>query len=264
MNWERYNDLIALRDSGRINEAIAELAILGDVETDRATKAVVLTEVASGMASLGRLSDARRKLNEACALLGPEHEFYPRALFEVARLDMREENWKGALKKLDDISEKYSVVLQTEDHKDLFEEVQRRRGIALTKLKRFREARSLLKSVSLAEYDRVATLCYLGVCDFELKEYDSAMQTFEELLSLDPSSIFRAYANYYRGTVLFQRGQLARAKSEFEECLACPDRGEIPEDSLLGWLVDASRGLNLDDEVARYLELQKKGTKGSV
>jgi tetratricopeptide (TPR) repeat protein len=263
MNWERYNALVALRDDGHIEESMAGLAELIDEDADSLNKALVLMEIANGLRQLRRPSDARRKLSEACELLGPTHEYYPRAAFQVALLDMDEENWKGALKTLDDILEQHARVMHTEDHRDLLEEVQRRRGIALTKLGRFREARPLLESLHLQEYDRVATLGYLGVCDFELKDYDAAMKVYEELLSLDPGSVFRAYANYHRGIILFSKGQLARAKSEFEQCLACPERGDIPDQNLLRWLIDTCKGLNLEAEAARYAEMLKKARNRS-
>jgi tetratricopeptide (TPR) repeat protein len=258
INWERYNDLIALRDSGQVHEAISGLSKLAETDDDPSTKAIVLIGIANGLRQLKFLSDARRKIAEACTLLGPKHEYYPRAVFQAALLDMDEKDWKGALKKLDYILEKYESVLHMEDHRDILEEIQRRQGMALTKLKRFREARPLLQSVRVLEYDRAATLCYLGVCDFELADYDGALEVYDELLSLHPCSVFRAYAHYHRGIILFKRGQLARGKAEFEQCLACPDRGEIQAENLLGWLIDTCKGLNLTEDVTRYATLLRK------
>jgi tetratricopeptide (TPR) repeat protein len=262
MNWQRYNELVALRDSGRIEESIAGFFGLCVANEDPLSRAVVLMAIANGLRQLKRVADARHKIAEACELLDPKHEYYPRAAFQAALLDMDDENWRGALKKLDDILEKYETVMRTEDHRDLLEEVQRRRGMALTELERFREARPLLESLRLVEYDRAATLCYLGVCDFELKDHDAAMEVYNELLALDSDSVFRAYAHYHKGTILFQRGQLARAKSQFEQCLACPDRGDIPVENLVELLVDTCKGLNLTGDVARYAELLKKVRSG--
>ena len=73
--------------------------------------------------------------------------------FQIALLDMDEQNWNGALRKLNEISERYADVLRNESHRDLMEEVQRRRGMALAELRRFREARILLEGVRAIEYD---------------------------------------------------------------------------------------------------------------
>jgi tetratricopeptide (TPR) repeat protein len=265
MNWERYNTLVALRDSGHIEESMAGLAELFEEDSEPLNKALVLIEIANGLRLLKRRSEARHRLGAACELLGPKHEYYPRAAFQAALIDMDEENWKGALRKLDDILEHHANVLKTEDHKDLFEEVQRRRGMALTKLGRFGEARPLLESVRGIEYDRIATLSYLGVCDFELKDWNAALDVYEALLSIEPDySVFHAYANYHRGIILFHRGQLARAKSEFEQCLVCPDRGDISDNNLLTWLTDTCNGLNLSKEAARYAGMLRKDNGSSV
>ncbi len=258
MDWDRYFELVKLRDSGHVEEAILELAKLGEGAEDRLSEALVLIEIANGLRLLERNSDARRKIAEACQLLGPQHECYPRAAFLAAEVDMDEENWKGALKKLDEILEKYTPVLHTDDHKDLLEKVQQNRGIALTQLKRFREACAVLETLRSVEYERVATLCYLGICEFELGDPEGAKRDFQQMLSLDPNSIFQATAHQYLGVMFLRQGQLARAKFEFERCLACPDRGTLREADLLKWLVDSSNGLNLRDDAARYSEMLKK------
>jgi len=258
MNWERYNELLALRNSGNVDEAIAELARLSDTETDRLGKALVLMEIANGLRLLRRFSDARRKINEALILLGPEHEYYPRAAFLAAAVDMDEENWKGALKKLDEILTRYGSVLQTDDHKDLLEKVQQSRGMALTELKRYSEARAALENMRSKEYEPAVTLCYLAISEFELEDFDTARRDFEGLLRLDPAPLFQAYAHYYLGKIFYRRGQLAWAKAEFEKCLAYPDRGKIPDPNLLALLIDTCKGLNLIQDAARYSEMLKK------
>jgi tetratricopeptide (TPR) repeat protein len=265
MNWDRFNELTALQDAGRIDkdsvridEATAELTKLADAETDPLAKSIALIAVADGLVSLKRFSDARRKINEACKVVGPDHEYYPRAAFKAAMLDMHEKNPKGALKKLDEILEKYGAVLGMEDHRDLLDEVDRNRGIALADLKRCREAIPILERYRSEPYDHDRTLYYLGACEFELKDFDVAKRDFQEMLSLEPNPAFQAYAHRYLGTIFNREGQLARAKAEFEKCLACPDRGDTSEAYLLDWLIDCSKALNLLDEVERYSEMRKK------
>jgi len=261
VNWDRYNELVALRSEGRIEESMAGLAELFEQDEDRLNKALVLIEIAEGLRQLGHSADARRKLNEATALLGQSHEYYPRAAFQLALLDMVEGDWKGMLKRLDDLLKSHTPTLKMEDHRDLLEEVQRRRGMALAKLGRFAEARPLLESARSNTYDRVATLAYLGACDYELKDFDGAMEVYNELLSTESSpddSIFRAQAHYHRAIIFWRRGQAARAKFELEQCLACPNRGEIRDDNLLGWLIDVCKELMLVEEVTRYAELLKE------
>ncbi len=258
MNWDRYNELIALRDSGRIEEATTELANLGAAETDPAIKAVVLTQVAGGLGLLRRFSEARGKVREACTLLGPEHGYYPRLALEAAVLDIDEGDWKEGLKKLNAILEKYSAILQLDDNKDLLEQVQRNRGIALFEMRRFREARPILETVRSLPYQRERTLCSLGMCNYELEDLDAAKRDFEELLSLNPGAVFPAYAHYYLGRILYAYGQYARAKSELEKCLASSARGNVSDQILLQGLIYSCKALNWEDEATHYSAMLKK------
>lgn len=264
MNWDRYTELIALRDCGRIDEAIAELTKLGNAETDPLAKSITVIAVADGLVTLGHFPDARRKIHEACEILGPDHEYYPRAAFKAAMLDLHEKNSKGALRKLDEILETYAVVLHTDDHKDLLEEVQRNRGIALADLRRFRDALPILEFFRSEPYERERTLYYLGVCEFQLEDFGAAKRDFQEMLSLKPSSVSQVYAHEYLGRIFCREGQFARAKSEFEECLTGRDRSNTSEVYLLDWLIGCCKALNLKEDVARYTQMLKSIRAGGA
>lgn len=257
MNWENLNQIVALRTSGRVEESIAKLEELRVSERDTLANAIALMEIVNGLRLLKRHSEARTKIDEACALLGPEHEFYPRLAFLDALIEMDNNSWKSALSKLDLMFERYQTILRSEDHGDLLDEVQRNRGTALMNLQRFAEAVPLLESVRSIEFDREATLCDLGVCQFKLREYDSAKETFEELLSLGPNSRFRANAHYNLGIIMFYKGFVAKGKREFEECLRCPDRVPLSDDNLLDWLITCSKELAEPSEVQKYTEMKE-------
>lgn len=255
MDWERYNRLAAMMNSGRVEESIAGLVKLLNGSSDPTDRASVFMTIANGLRRLGRTSDARLQLTEAAEILGPAHEYFPRVLFQLALLRMDGGNWKDSLREFDVILKKYGPILSTQDHRDLLEEIQRNRGMALAELKRFREARFLLESVLPTEYERESTLCYLGMCDFELKDFEAARQVFQELLSLQPASAFRAYAYYYLGIINFNCHQFARAKVELENALTCKDRWKLSEANLLEWIINTCKALNLDRDVEHYSEL---------
>jgi len=103
MDWERLAQLVQLRDSGNVEEAISELARLADKTNDKTGKAIVIMELVNGLRVLGRVHEARRRIRDACELLGKKHNFYPRVAFQDAHLDMYEGSWKSALKKLDTV-----------------------------------------------------------------------------------------------------------------------------------------------------------------
>ena len=265
MDWEQYFQLVKLRDSGRIEEAIRKLTRLAEETEDRVGKALATMAVAAGLRDLGRLADARCKIRETCELLSPQHEFYPRAMHQTAVLDMDEGDWNGALKRLDEILKRNTSILQMQEHKDLLEEVQRCRGIALAELRRFREARAILEPYRSEPYEKERTLYYLGACEYELGDFGAAQRDFGEILTLEPTPVYRAYAGEYLsrifynlGSIFYKKGQIARAKTEFEKSLACPNRDNSRDETLLKWLISASKALNQVEDAARYSEILSK------
>ena len=72
MDWERYNELVELRNAGQIEEASAELAKLADAEPDPYIRAVVLMAVATGLSWQNRFADARQTLHGAARMVGRE------------------------------------------------------------------------------------------------------------------------------------------------------------------------------------------------
>src|ERR1700761_311241 len=123
MNWDRYNELVALRNSGDVESATADLAKLAEAETDVAIKAVVLMEIANSLRTLKRFSDSRDKLREANKLVGPKHPIYPRIALALAKLDIDKGRWKSALRKLDTLAKEYDSELKIEENTDVKEEV---------------------------------------------------------------------------------------------------------------------------------------------
>jgi tetratricopeptide (TPR) repeat protein len=258
IDWARYFELVNLRDAGQVEEAILELTKLGEKTQDRVGRALAFLEVANGLRTLRRVSDARHKIRQACELLGAQHEFYPRAALQAAVLDLDEGNAKGALRKLDAILKNHMPVLQMEQHKDLLEEAQRNRGIALAELRRFHEARTILEPFRSEPYERERNLYYLGACAYELGDFSAARRDFEEMLNLEAPPTFRAYAHEYLGRIFYDSGQIARAKIVFEECLAFSVRDRNRDEILLKWLISLSKELNQTEDTARYSEMLRK------
>lgn len=257
VDWDHYNELIASRNAGAIEETAAELAQLAEAEPDVAIRAVVLMELANSFVLLNRFSDARDKLSDASKVVGPDHQIYLRIVLAMAVVDTHACEWKSALCKLDALVKDHDFALRSDENSDVLEEVTRNRGIVLVEMERFQEARPLLDASRAVAYQRERTLCSLGMANFALKDFNAAQRDFEELLSLAPKSVFQAYAHYYLGKIFYQRGQLARAKSALEECLACPDRGKVPDKVVLQGLIYCSQGLNLNSDATRYSEMLK-------
>lgn len=262
MDWDRYNELVELREAGQIEEASAELTTPADAARYPVVRAVIVMAVARGFSWQKRFSDARLTLNQAATMVGSNHVPYPRLLLAIAVVDIEEENWKTALKKLDKIIRQRAAALNTEDNRDVFEETQRNRGAALFALRRVREALPLLQSVRNIEYQKERAIYSIAIRNLELEAYDAALIDFQEVLSLTPNSTYRSHAHYHRGRIYYDQRQLARAKDEFESCLACPERGNLPNQHLLQALVYTCRVLNLESDASRYSQMLESSHLG--
>src|SRR5215475_4527380 len=124
IDWDHFNLLVDLRNSGQAQESIVELEKIRFNESDPAISVVILMEVVNGLRALKRYSDARGKLNEAGGLIGHNHELYPRICFLDALIEADEKQWNKVLSKLETLSVQHFSVFQSEDHRDLSEEIQ--------------------------------------------------------------------------------------------------------------------------------------------
>jgi len=258
MDWNRLNELQTLVHEGRFEEAKTELTSLADIEKDAPTKAAILLTILQGLSIQKRYSAARSKLGQACAVVSSTDEIYPRLLLAKAVIDIDQKHWKAALKKLNHILETQSTLLKSEDNVEVFQEVQRNRGIALFELGRDADALPLLESVRSTDYQRERTLYSIAAANIKLSNLDVAIAAFQELLALNPSSVYRSYAHYNIGRIHYDRRQLARARMEFEACWACPDRGNLRDKHILQALLYTCQALNLEEDASRYTEMLRK------
>jgi tetratricopeptide (TPR) repeat protein len=261
MDWNRFNELNVAINSGQIQSSLTELATMADAEPLPSDKVAILVAMSHAYRTLKRFQESRSALHEARGILGTESQFYPRLMLALAVLEIDEQNWQGALKMLDAVSENYGSVLRTEDNIDAWQEVQRNRGLALFELNRVSEALPLLQSVRSVEYQRERTLYSIAASHIQLKDFDAAILDFGELLSLNPGSIYSSYAHYNLGRIYYGRMQLARAKNEFEKCLACPDRGNLSDEEIFQALVYTCEGLNLEKDTVRYNAMLRSARK---
>jgi len=162
MDGDRCNELIELRDAVHIAEASGELTKLVDAQRDPVVRAVIVMAVAKGFSWQKRFSDARLTLNHAATMVGSNHVSYPRLLLAIAVVDIKEENWKAALKKLDKIVRQPAVALNTENNRVVFEEIQRNRGIALFVLRRVYRCRVLNLESDASRSSQMLERSHLG------------------------------------------------------------------------------------------------------
>lgn len=260
MDLDRFNHAIALRDSGRFEDALREMQQLAAVTSDPSERATIVLNEAPCLMNLGRLRDARRRLVDGIRI-SPREDIRARAAFTEAIVDWLEGNREVALEKLDHMLEEHRQTLSRPEHRDLYEEVQVRRGTLLVALGRFKEARSVLEESLAFEIEpgkRGDVMYNLGVSLMRIGELERAGDVFLRLLENGARRDYVASAHYNLGVIYSKEGAPARALQEFEWCIPHADEANIPKQNLYGWLAKVSDDLGLKADADRYDKLAKE------
>jgi tetratricopeptide (TPR) repeat protein len=259
MDTERFQRAMTLRDSGQIHEALRELCSLSEETEDPGEKASLLLNESRCLVQLGDLEGARKRLEEAAAI-SPRTQGRLYVAFQQAMLQWHEGKPSQALKTLEGLLKHYLGLLKTAEHQGLYEDVQINRGILLTQLDRFGEARVVLEeclSYELRPEDHASVLFNLGLCYLKLGDSVQAKRKLLESLTGTAPEQNLVVAHYYLGIIEYSENAFAKAFQEFEWCLPRAETGQLPEPHLYKWLAKCATQLGMTRDAERYLELSK-------
>lgn len=254
MDTGRFQHAIALRDAGRVEEALHELATLTESTPEPEEKATLLANESTCLVILGRHEEARRQLNLA-RLIAPRTQIHLYLDFGDAGLHSDEGEWDEALEILDHLQKDYKELLLLAEHRGLSERIQLFRGTALRALARFREARTVLEPClrfHLSRDDERQVLYNLGVCYENLGERERGKQALVDALQKGLQGSDAVSAHYYLGTTYSAEKAYAKALMQFEWCLAHVEEGQIPKQHICEWLASTARTLGMRDDAGRY------------
>jgi tetratricopeptide (TPR) repeat protein len=260
MDMERFQQAIALRDGGRVEEALRELAALTDSTPDPEEKASILGNQCTCLTILGRYEEARQRLALA-RRVAPRTQMHLYLDFAEAYLLSQEGKWDKSLESLERLQRGYSALFQTPEHRGLYEQVQILRGGVLRVLTRFREARTVLEEClryCLSEGDERYVIYNLGVCYQNLGERALSKQSLVTALRKGLQGHDAVSAHYCLGTIYSAEKAYAKALLEFEWCLAHVEEGQIPEAHICEWLASTARTLGMEEDAERYARLVKR------
>lgn len=259
MDWERFNELVALSQGGRSEEAIQGLRNLVGPSEQAEDNASVLLIIGACQKELGRHDEARETLADARSLAGAHSWVQPRALFFCASMDISEGNWMQAVKTLNTLEEQFPAFLQEPENRDLFEEVRRSRGMVIYELGQPAKALPLLEEAVAVDYERPTALYYLARCRYDLGNLEGAKQAFRDALGSDLHPVYQPSAHYMLGLIHYHQGQHAWAIREYEWCLEHDHAQREPRAKVLTGLVLAYRALGMESEAQRYSNMLDAG-----
>ena len=260
MDWERFQGAMALRDSGREEDAIRELRAMGLEALDPDEKAAHIDGVAVCLLRLGRLDEAR-KCNRRAADVSVSRGIRARIDFTEAVICWEERKFKESLGLLNKMLKEYSELLSTPDFRDLYEKVHQRRAILLAEFDRHREACPLLEealSFQLDAEDKALLLYYLGVALYKLGDKLGARTRFLEALQDRPDDYGSISSRFYLGVIYSEEGAYGKALEEFERVEPHVSLTGIPKDRIYGWLARTYRLSGNPSEAERCEKLVRK------
>jgi len=144
MDSQRFEQAVALRDSGRVEEALRTFVALRESAANAEEKASLLVNEVRCYRLLGQLAEAKRQLSRA-RRIAPQTHLLLYLDYEEAILHWHEGQRETSLQILDDLHRNRKEILLMPEHRDLYERVQSSRGMLLTELAQYKDAVALLE-----------------------------------------------------------------------------------------------------------------------
>ena len=258
---ERFDRAAELADREHYEQALKEYEGISQTLADPIERVPVLLAEVGCLLGLGRIDDARNRHEKAASILPKGSEHTPEIVFSEAKILIAARRRKQALMKLDGLIADEVSLSQTDDPDHLYQQIQLRRGSLLVELYRFEDARPVLEELLAFEIDRRAVAFYLGICYFELREFQLAKDYLRQAQAADLPPAWEWQVHVSLGAVYFGEGAFARARLEYEKAEILGPKVLAPEKDMTRiyrWLEKICRELGDDREAGRYRKLARE------
>jgi tetratricopeptide (TPR) repeat protein len=172
-----------------------------------------------------------------------------------------EEKYTEALQRFSAIQAGHSRLLQSNEWRFMYEDIQTRRALLSVGLSKFEEAIPLLKEslkFELPEEELCELTARLGLCYVELEEFDAARDYLLQAIERGPSGDWKWKTHYYLGITYNGLGMLKDAKREFQNCEQLATTVSVSLLDVYGWLRFVCKALGESSESGRYAALSKR------
>lgn len=224
MTKHAFDMAVALRDSGRIEEAIREFRLMAAEVSDANERAMLMLNEVNCHASLAQFDNAERVLEDIHKMSQLSPEFSICVSFAAARLSGSRGKHEHAAHQYASILREYRQLLNTPEYQTFREDICFRRAIQIASSGRFSEAIPLLQEVAtfstLGGEDHQEADLYLGICFSELKQVDLGKQAFLRVIAFSLITESEVQARYRLAVEYFRDGAFAQAKHQLETLLS--------------------------------------------
>jgi pentatricopeptide repeat protein len=223
MNSARFEHLMELDKSGRVEDVIRESQMMLAEATDANESASVLINMCVSYAKLGRLKEARQVLHQMKQLEISHQGIRLNAEFCEPTLLIQEGRREEGLAAFAAMLDQYSEAFKDPEHRYLYEDIQCRRASTLVLLSRFKEALPILKEALSFSFDEATdeqrVHFDLGICLEETTETEAAKQEYFRAIGFGFKNDIEERALYRLAVLYFKAGALAQAKQQLETIL---------------------------------------------
>jgi tetratricopeptide (TPR) repeat protein len=229
MDQTRFENANKLWAAGRNEDAAREFHAMSEEADYPDEKGAILANEHKCYLQIGQLDKAGEVMRQIRSL--PIQDNFVRMIIDIGDAFMTTQmgKLKEGIRKFETLLALNQEELRNPENRHLYEQIQERRGIALTNLSRYTEALPILKEAVSFTSDKVdpqVAHFYIGACYQAISETAQAKEAFLRAINLGLSNDFEADAQYRLAILYFQTGAFAQAKHHLEAAL------QIPEHSL--------------------------------
>jgi tetratricopeptide (TPR) repeat protein len=233
MDQARFENAVAMRNSGRILAAIQEFQAMQEETTDANEKSALMLNEVRCYAELGQVVDAERILRRIRELVPDDVEAGFNVDFMAACVEAQGGHYEQAVRQFQTLLEEYVELLQIPDYRDFYEDIQQRRAFSMMHLRKYEDALPILKEAgsfftTLKAEDQQEVHLNLGICYMELHEDRLAKEEYLRAIEFGLNNSVEARARYCLAVVSFLEGGFAQAKYQLEWLLQAYPQEEIP------------------------------------
>lgn len=266
MDQKRFEEALALRDSGHVDEAITEFRSLSAKADDSNEKASLMLNEMRCYSSLGQLTKAEHILSQIRSLAPDDTVVNVNVDFGAACLLAQRGEFKKALLEYERILQEYVSLLARPEYRNLYQDIQQRRGVAFVNLGKYAEALPILEQATtfttLGVEGEQEIRLYLGISYNGLHQEGRAKKEFLAVIAFNIENDIEAQAHYRVGVLYFREGAFAQAKQQLERLLQT-HQGEIPNLPVKYVYEQLSRACHYLGEERNAKEYMKKAKESS-
>jgi tetratricopeptide (TPR) repeat protein len=253
---EEFQRALDFQTNGELAEAVETIRPLIAQAKDSQQKASTMLVCAIFLGQLGRTTEARATLQKARKTLRGVDDFDVRADLAEVWFDSADKLYDQAFERVEAIAIKYKGILGDPELRDVYEEVQWRRGMRLATLKRFSEALPFLEEATSSGNGDVYV--QLGICYWEKGDLERAENALKEAIAKGLDDEWSLTAHYNLGRVYMRKAACARAIEAFSQAAKVAEKLGSPRKVIHEAMARCYSELGMSDKASQYAELSKK------